>query len=63
MISQVRIDTKTNERGRAYDRATIWVAGIPFSADMNNDTMKRQLDRIAETFDCGPVMDFRVDPR
>lgn len=51
MIDQIKLQTKETQVGRRYECATLWIAGIPFSADLNPSTEARIM-RIVEESGC-----------
>lgn len=46
MIDQIRFQSCTAENGRGYEKVTLWIAGVPFSADLS-EHIERMCHRIA----------------
>lgn len=46
MIDQVRFETAESSDGKPYERAMLWIAGVPFCADLTPQT-ERMCRRIA----------------
>lgn len=54
MIDQIKFQSRVTHDGRPYERATLWVGGVAFSADITPHT-ERVMRRIAETAGCDVV--------
>lgn len=49
MNTHIKLKTVPADRGKeAYEKAELWIEGVPFSADLIGDVMERQIHRIAE---------------
>lgn len=48
LITSITIRTHRNANGRQFDQVRVWVAGMPFSADLTDERMERVVRRIAK---------------
>ena len=46
-IDSIVIKPREDNMGRNFTTVRVWIAGIPFSADLIGETMERQINRIA----------------
>lgn len=47
LIDQIRFTTQQTKDGREYDVVRVWIAGIPFTADLTPQ-VERAANRIAQ---------------
>ena len=46
-IDSIVIKPREDNMGRNFTTVRVWIAGIPFSADLIGEAMERQINRIA----------------